>query len=180
MIRKKGHGCCVFFCNHNYQGGTSEFIYKASILGNKQLLWNMVDCEAMQVPYINWIAFFTDRFISCSNYSPSHSLRINLTPSSFFPTPKICHIKFDPVFDPSKAIMLGIEGIKYCRNIPGSWDPVHLPNPTTTMRLMVAYTSVGGMQAGDCSQGECYVTWWVNNIKWCLKNLNKVNVGTNH
>ena len=33
---------------------------------------------------------------------------------SFFPTPKICHIKFDPVFDPSKDIMLGIKGIKYC------------------------------------------------------------------
>ena len=41
-------------------------------------------------------------------------------PNSFFPTPKICHIKFDPVFDPSKGIMLGIEGIKYCRIIPGS------------------------------------------------------------
>ena len=41
-------------------------------------------------------------------------------PNSFFPTPKICHIKFDSVFDPSKDIMLGIEGIKYCRIIPGS------------------------------------------------------------
>ena len=41
-------------------------------------------------------------------------------PNSFFPTPKICHIKFDPVFDPSKDIILGIEGKKYCRIIPGS------------------------------------------------------------
>ena len=34
-----------------------------------------------------------------------------LTPNSFFPTPKVCHNKFDPVFDPNKDIMLGIEGI---------------------------------------------------------------------
>ena len=36
----------IFFCNHNYQGGTGEFIYKALILGNKQLLSNMIDHEA--------------------------------------------------------------------------------------------------------------------------------------
>ena len=36
----------IFFCNHNYQGDTGEFIYKASILANKQLLSNMMDCEA--------------------------------------------------------------------------------------------------------------------------------------
>ena len=29
---------CIFFCNHNYLGGTGEFIYKA----NKQLLRNMM------------------------------------------------------------------------------------------------------------------------------------------
>ena len=37
---------CIFFCNHNYQGGTGEFIYKASILGSKQLLSNMLDHKA--------------------------------------------------------------------------------------------------------------------------------------
>ena len=41
-------------------------------------------------------------------------------PKSFFPTPKTCHIKFDLVFDSSKDTMLGIEGIKYCRIIPGN------------------------------------------------------------
>ena len=37
---------CIFFCSHNYQGSTGEFICKASILGNKQLLSNMIDHEA--------------------------------------------------------------------------------------------------------------------------------------
>ena len=37
---------CIFFCNHNYQGTTGEFIYKALILGNKQLLSNMIDRKA--------------------------------------------------------------------------------------------------------------------------------------
>ena len=37
---------CIFFSNHNYQGGTGEFIYKALILGNKQLLSNMIDHKA--------------------------------------------------------------------------------------------------------------------------------------
>ena len=49
--------------------------------------------------------------------------------------------------------MLGIEGIKYCKIIPGSWDPVHLPNPTSTRRLMVAYTSIEGMQQGNAAKG---------------------------
>ena len=31
--------------------------------------------------------------------------KVNL--KSFFPTQKICHNKFDPVFDPSKDIMFG-------------------------------------------------------------------------
>ena len=34
------------------QGGTGEFMYKASILGNKLLLSNMIDGEATQVPNI--------------------------------------------------------------------------------------------------------------------------------
>ena len=37
---------CIFFCNHNYQGGIGEFICKALMLGNKQLLSNMIDHEA--------------------------------------------------------------------------------------------------------------------------------------
>ena len=37
---------CIFFHNHNYQIDTGEFIYKALILGNKQLISNMIDCEA--------------------------------------------------------------------------------------------------------------------------------------
>ena len=37
---------CIFFCNHNYQGGIDEYVYKALILGNKQLLSNMIDREA--------------------------------------------------------------------------------------------------------------------------------------
>ena len=51
-IRKKEHSQCTFFHNHNYQGGTSKFIYKALILDNKQLLSNTIDHEAtpVQVP----------------------------------------------------------------------------------------------------------------------------------
>ena len=37
---------CILSCNHNYQEGTGEFIYKDLILGNKQLLSNMIDREA--------------------------------------------------------------------------------------------------------------------------------------
>ena len=77
------------------------------------------------------------------------TLWININPNSFFSTPKICHIKFDPVFDPNSDIMLCIEGIKYCRI---SCDPVHLPN-LPTARLIVAYTSIGGMQRGNTAKG---------------------------
>ena len=52
----KGHGhfgmvMVTGFHNHNYQGGTGKFIYKASILENKQLPSNMIDHEATQVPH---------------------------------------------------------------------------------------------------------------------------------
>ena len=40
----------IFFHNHNYQGGAGKFISKALILDNKQLISNMIDCEATQVP----------------------------------------------------------------------------------------------------------------------------------
>ena len=30
-------------------------------------------------------------------------------PNSFFPMPKICHTKFDPVFDSSKDTMLALK-----------------------------------------------------------------------
>ena len=45
-VCKKGHGCFAFssvITIINYQGGTGEFIYKASIIGNKQLLSNTID-----------------------------------------------------------------------------------------------------------------------------------------
>ena len=58
----------IFFCNRNFQGGTGEFIYKASILGNKQLLTNMIDCEATSLPYTTRIAFLADSYMFCSNY----------------------------------------------------------------------------------------------------------------
>ena len=44
------------------QGGTGEFMYKASILGIKQLLSNMIDREATQVPHTTRIAFLTDSY----------------------------------------------------------------------------------------------------------------------
>ena len=50
------------------QGGTGEFMYKASILGIKLFLSNMTDREATQVPNITWIAFLTDSYIFCLNY----------------------------------------------------------------------------------------------------------------
>ena len=43
-VHKKGCGCCAFLLQS--QGGTGEFMYKALILGNKQLLSNMIDREA--------------------------------------------------------------------------------------------------------------------------------------
>ena len=57
--------------------------------------------------------------------------------------------------------MLGIEGIKYCRIIPGSWDPVHLPNPMHHNQevdggLYFYWRKAGwGLQPG----GVLYVTW---------------------
>ena len=57
----------IFFHNHNYQEGAGKFIYQASILDNKQLLSNMTDCEATQVPYTNKIALVTDSYMFCSN-----------------------------------------------------------------------------------------------------------------
>ena len=42
-VRKKGHGHCIFFQNHNYH---REFVYKALILDNKQLLSNLIDHKA--------------------------------------------------------------------------------------------------------------------------------------
>ena len=36
----------IFFHNHSYQGDTGKFIYKASMLDNKQLLSNMIDYKA--------------------------------------------------------------------------------------------------------------------------------------
>ena len=48
--------------------------------------------------------------------------------------------------------MLGIKGInyKFCRIIPNSWYPVHLPNPIS---IMVAYSSIGQMQLGNAAKG---------------------------
>ena len=57
----------IFFHNYNYQGGTGKFIYKASILDNKQLLSNMIDQEATQVPDTTRIDFLADSYIFCSS-----------------------------------------------------------------------------------------------------------------
>ena len=57
-----------FFHNYNYEGITGNFIYKALILDNKQLLSNMIDCKATQVPYTTRISFITDSYIFCSNF----------------------------------------------------------------------------------------------------------------
>ena len=59
----------IFFHNHSYQGGTGKFIYKASILDSKQLLSNMIDHKATQVPYTIRIAFLPDSYVFCSNHS---------------------------------------------------------------------------------------------------------------
>ena len=58
----------IFFHNHNYQEGTGKFNYKASILDNKQLLSNMIDRKATQVPYTTRMSFLTDSYIFCSNF----------------------------------------------------------------------------------------------------------------
>ena len=58
----------IFFHNHNYQGSIGKFIYKASILDNKQLLSYLIDHKATQVPYTTSIAFLADSYIFCSNF----------------------------------------------------------------------------------------------------------------
>ena len=59
----------IFFHNHNYQGGTGKFIYKALTLDNKKLPSNMIEHEATQVPHTTRIAFLTDTYIFCSNFT---------------------------------------------------------------------------------------------------------------
>ena len=44
-VHKKRRGCCAF--SSAMTGGRGEFMYKASILGNKLLLSNMTDREAI-------------------------------------------------------------------------------------------------------------------------------------
>ena len=61
-------GCTFFFHNYNYQGDTGKCINKVAILDNKQLLSNMIGCEATQVPYTTRIAFLRDSYTFCSNY----------------------------------------------------------------------------------------------------------------
>ena len=58
----------ILFQNHNYQGGLCKFIYKTSILDNKQLLSNMKDWEVTQVPYTTRIAFLADSYILWLNF----------------------------------------------------------------------------------------------------------------
>ena len=68
------------------QGGAGEFMYKASILGNKQLLSSMIDHKATQVPYTTRIAFLTDSYILLKR--PSHSLALHSLYSINHPQPK--------------------------------------------------------------------------------------------
>ena len=59
----------IFFYDHNYQEDTGKFIYKASILDNKQLLSNMTHHKAPQVPYTSIITFLTDSYVYFSQTS---------------------------------------------------------------------------------------------------------------
>ena len=59
------------------QGGAGEFMYKALVLGNKQLLSSMIDHKATQVPYTTRIAFLIDSFMLLK--PPSHSLALHYT-----------------------------------------------------------------------------------------------------
>ena len=58
----------IFFHSHIHQGGTGKFIYKASIIDNKQLLSNIIDHKATQVPYMIRNAFLPDSYIFCPNH----------------------------------------------------------------------------------------------------------------
>ena len=62
----------IFFQNHNNQEGTSKLIYKASILHNKQLLSNMIEHKATQVPSTTRTTFLADSYIILLKL-PSHS-----------------------------------------------------------------------------------------------------------
>ena len=64
----------IFFHNHNYQGDTGKFIYKPLILDNKQLLSDMLDREATQLPHTARIAFLADSYVIILLELPSHSL----------------------------------------------------------------------------------------------------------
>ena len=50
-MQERAWSLYIFFYNHNYQGGTGKFIYMASLLDVKQLLLNMNDRKATQVPH---------------------------------------------------------------------------------------------------------------------------------
>ena len=56
------------FPQSQLSGSTGKFIYKALILGFKQLLSNMIDRKATQVPYITRIVFLANNYIFCSNH----------------------------------------------------------------------------------------------------------------
>ena len=76
----------IFFYNQNYLGGTSKFIYKASILDNKQIFSIMIDCEATQVPYNTRITFLTDSYIFYQTSQPfsRHTFHCHLLATSMY------------------------------------------------------------------------------------------------
>ena len=82
---------------------------------------------------------------------------INLIPKSFFPSTKNGHVKLYPAFDPNKdsSIMLDIKGIRYYEGLFLAVEiSVHLPNLTTTRRLMVASSFINEVYQDFL---KCYV-----------------------
>ena len=91
--------------------------------------------------------------------SPKHNFSIAFLKETFdkcnlqelLPILKICHNKFDPLFDPSKNIMLGIEGIKFCRIITSSLHPVHLTKPQLNQQVDGGSLFFQWISARECS-----------------------------
>ena len=123
------------------------------------------------IPYLYWLKVFWIIINKCLGGKVLQSItflwpfRKNLvnkfTLKSFFPTPKICHNKFDPVFD----ITLGTEGIKFVGlslavEILYTFQPP--PKPGGWWWLIVL--SVGCSWLGNAARGSVMSSWWVNNV----------------
>ena len=100
-------------------------------------------------------------------WSFRNNLVENLIPETFFPTPKVCHIKSNTLLHPNKELIFDIERIKFV-------------GLSLAVEILYTYTKPhhnqdfegGSFLSVNCTR-KCYVTWWlwVNNIKYLYNQL---------